>query len=109
MTEPLSYRNQSIELQSKSMDWFLYGRDLCHEKVKVNYRNMLTHFRLLFPLYPLKTENVYPFPIVFSLLTCNIFRGYKKRLNFQIFKLFKAPYTCTKVIQIHKLNVYKIV
>ena len=31
----LSYRNQSTDLLSKSMDWFLYDRDLCHEKVKV--------------------------------------------------------------------------
>ena len=29
----LSYRNQSTDLLSKSMDWFLYDRDLCHEKV----------------------------------------------------------------------------
>ena len=30
----LSYRNQSIHLLCKSMDWFLYDRDLCHEIVK---------------------------------------------------------------------------
>ena len=29
----LSYRNQSIDLQSKSMDWFLYDSDLRHERV----------------------------------------------------------------------------
>ena len=29
----LSYRNQSIDFQSKSMDWFLYDRDLRHERV----------------------------------------------------------------------------
>ena len=29
----LSYRNQSIDLPSKSMDWFLYDRDLRHERV----------------------------------------------------------------------------
>ena len=28
----LSYRNQSIDLQSKSMNWFLYDRDLRHER-----------------------------------------------------------------------------
>ena len=27
-------RNQSIDLQGKSMDWFLYDRDLHHERVK---------------------------------------------------------------------------
>ena len=30
----LSYRNQSIDLQSQSVDWFLYDRDLRHERVK---------------------------------------------------------------------------
>ena len=29
----LSYRNQSIDLQSKLMDWFLYDSDLRHERV----------------------------------------------------------------------------
>ena len=30
----LSYRNQLIDLLCESMDWFLYDRDLRHEKVK---------------------------------------------------------------------------
>ena len=34
MTEPLSYRNLSTDLQSKSMDWFLYDNGLRHERVK---------------------------------------------------------------------------
>ena len=34
---PLSYKNQSIDLFCKSMDWFLYDNGLCHDKtVKVN-------------------------------------------------------------------------
>ena len=32
---PLSYRNQSIDLRSKSMDWFLYDNVLDHKRVKV--------------------------------------------------------------------------
>ena len=31
----LSYRNQSIGFHHKSMDWFLYDKDLRHERVKV--------------------------------------------------------------------------
>ena len=31
---PLSYRNQSINLRSKSMDWFLYNNGLRHKRVK---------------------------------------------------------------------------
>ena len=30
---PISYRNQSIDLQSKSMDWFLHDNGLRHERV----------------------------------------------------------------------------
>ena len=31
---PSSYRNQSIDLLCKTMDWFLYDNGLCHERVK---------------------------------------------------------------------------
>ena len=37
----LSYRNQSIDLQSKSMDLFLYDRDLRHEKDKLKSEEYL--------------------------------------------------------------------
>ena len=33
--EHLSYRNQSIGSQSKSLDWFLYDRDHRHKGVNV--------------------------------------------------------------------------
>ena len=33
MAEVLSCGNQLIELHKKSMDWLLYGRDLCRERV----------------------------------------------------------------------------
>ena len=33
----ISYRNQSIDLQSKSMDCFLYNRDIRHERVKFSF------------------------------------------------------------------------
>ena len=32
---PLSYRKQSIDLRSKSVDWFLYDNGLRHERVNV--------------------------------------------------------------------------
>ena len=31
---PLSHRNESVDLQSKSMDWFLCDNGLRHERVK---------------------------------------------------------------------------
>ena len=35
---PLSYKNQSIDLRSKSMDWFLYDNVLRHERFKRNIK-----------------------------------------------------------------------
>ena len=40
---PLSYRNQSIDLLRKSMDWFLYANSLRHEKV--NLQGMKHYFK----------------------------------------------------------------
>ena len=37
----LSYRNQSNVLQSKSMDWFLYDRDLYHKSVNFDFSIVL--------------------------------------------------------------------
>ena len=36
----LSYRNQTIDLLCKLMDWFLYDRDLCHEIVFWRSQNL---------------------------------------------------------------------
>ena len=33
MTEVMLYRNQYIDLERKSMDWFLYDSDIRHERV----------------------------------------------------------------------------
>ena len=38
----LSYRNQSIDLQSKAVDWFLYDRDLRHERVRERNLDVIT-------------------------------------------------------------------
>ena len=39
MTEVLSYRNQSIDLLRKSMDWLLCDRGLRHKRVKVDNKD----------------------------------------------------------------------
>ena len=33
----LSYRNRSIDLQSKLMDWCLHDMGLCHERIKMGF------------------------------------------------------------------------
>ena len=37
----LSYRNQSTDLKSKSIDWFLYDKGLRHESIKKNFKKNL--------------------------------------------------------------------
>ena len=46
---PLSYRNQSIDLLRKSMDWFLYDNGLRLEKVK-DFCIITDKFRRFTPL-----------------------------------------------------------
>ena len=43
----LSYRNQSIDLLRKSMDWFLYDNNLRHERVKLVNENEWPKFALV--------------------------------------------------------------
>ena len=56
---PLLYRNKSIDLLCKSIDWFLYDNGLCHERVNadlkislyvcVHVKTIPWKFRILFP------------------------------------------------------------
>ena len=70
---PLLYRNQSIDLQSKSMDWFLCDNGLHHERVKIKIALMMVHtnkvlLHILISFLILFTDVVLVF-----LLTLNIF------------------------------------
>ena len=59
-----SYRNQSNNLLCKSMDWFLYDRDLFHERVKTLFTH---HTPKVCPLYRVVKQNSLFFSIcVFS-------------------------------------------
>ena len=45
MTEvAITEKNQSIDLQSKSVDWFLYDRDLRPRRVKSNLQQLKIKF-----------------------------------------------------------------
>ena len=51
VTEVLLFRNESIDLQRKSMEWFVYDRDLRQERVKwAMWWYVLTGYSLLFLL-----------------------------------------------------------
>ena len=46
---PISYRNQSIDLLGKSMDWFLYDIGLCHERVN-NLKKGISRSQIFFKI-----------------------------------------------------------
>ena len=54
---PLSYRNESLDLQSKSVDWFLYDNDLHHERVGERKNSASCHVQ--FSSY--STKNIYTY------------------------------------------------
>ena len=54
--KPLSYRNQFIDLQSKSMNWFLYDNGLRHERVKQTSQTISDYKRMSNIIY---TANFY--------------------------------------------------
>ena len=52
----LSYRNQSIDLHCKSLNWFLYDRDLGHKRVNLGLM-LLTLGIYLFAMREQKTTS----------------------------------------------------
>ena len=54
--KPISCRNQSIDLQSKSMDWFLYDIDLHHERVKICIIRLQQNINFDFPIVSFNNE-----------------------------------------------------
>ena len=69
-TEALSYRNQSIDLLRKSMDWFLYDNGLHYERVKrssaVNSNKII--LQLLWGTIYIFIQNLYTLPNYFLLV-----------------------------------------
>ena len=41
-TTPANFHFNRVLFYSKSMDWFLYDNDLCHERVKEEILNLLS-------------------------------------------------------------------
>ena len=57
---PAPYRNKSIDLQWKSIDWFLYDRERWSlmDYIRVIFIRVNPFLSNLSVLYPLKRENV---------------------------------------------------
>ena len=45
-----SYRNQSIDLQNKSIDWFLYDESIGHLRVNLSFLSMSGEMPLCPPI-----------------------------------------------------------
>ena len=77
---PFLYRNQSIDLLCKSMDWFLYDNALRHERVnEIIWHNHLKNIEhspagnCMFKVNNRNTATRYGVVLVSLLLTLNIF------------------------------------
>ena len=71
---PLSYRNQSIDLLCRSMDWFLCDTDFRHERVKLN-------LTITEPIEPL---SLFYIPTAEVFLASNVFFNYLKPTFLQV-------------------------
>ena len=94
----LSYRNQSIDLQSKSKDWFLYGIDIRHEKVKINESQCIALFVVsgsIKKLFSTDFANFYLFSIFFSIVFVNIYVfSIFSLIDFARWKSVRLPHIC---------------
>ena len=61
---PLSYRNQSLDLPCKSMDWFLYDNGLRNERVKCERLCRKLEFVHIYQRnpYPIRSQCTLPLP-----------------------------------------------
>ena len=85
----LSYRNQSINLVFNSVDWFLYGRDLRHERVKVRNKN---------------GKKRGPAPLKEQRLACLYFKDkLSSRCNIANNRVSKALKTVTECLSMHDI------
>ena len=83
---PLSYRNQSIVLQSKSMDWFLYDNGLRHERVKIQERVKLAKCEKSISCRFGKPKNIFYFRVsfleIFYTAVCNFIENKLRHSSF---------------------------
>ena len=77
---PLSYRNQSIDLLCKSMDWFLYDNGLRHERVKIKIRG-ICESQFLRRYIILCAKCCLMFVLFFAFMYCLIYYSVLYRIN----------------------------
>ena len=98
---PLSYRNQSIDLQSKSMDWFLYDNGLRHERVKWIYRkSSKSHLKLLTTSWKVPSFGVFR-----SKSRGNMEQKHSEYEHFSRSVRQKSHQTCNLILRTHDVHI----
>ena len=64
----LPHRNPPIDLQSKSMDWFLYDMDLHHEKVKGHFLRIFRMHAYKFTKQEIQNSKIWQSKILLAFL-----------------------------------------
>ena len=73
---PISYRNQSIDFRSKSMDWFLYYIGLRHERVNHQVQINKPDLKRIFTALLVEWRNVRVLAHM-SLVASNVLGGWR--------------------------------
>ena len=74
----LSHENHSIDLHCKSMDWFLYDRDLHYERVKelLDYdKKWFAEYWIATSLHALSSGLEQPFSLCVSIVQSHVHRS----------------------------------
>ena len=94
--EVLSYRNQSIDLQSKPTKWFLHDRDFRHERISQIYSHCSTGlFKIFSNNYGLGGHRKYQHFLEQSKMSKSVTKYYaqkKKKLKLPLSFLFNHLY-----------------
>ena len=89
---PLSHRNQSIDFQGKSMDWFLYDNGLRHERVNVIHLSSMFHAQRCIQNHVKQLR----WNVLRKKLTLRVNRGQKEKINLKFYFYFHTSLWCLK-------------
>ena len=99
----LLYKNQSIDFQNKSMDWFLYDKNLCHEIVNALllayiHWDIFLDYDNIIDIYASKYQRIMllinPLSKNWTFETFNARKTHKAYIGFGIFSLYFVVVIC---------------
>ena len=99
----LWYRNQSIDLQNKSVDWFLYNRSFCDKRVNLLllaciHWDIFLDYDKIIDIYASKYQRkmllIHPLSKNYTAEMFNARKTYKAYIDFGIFILYSIAVIC---------------